>query len=98
LKLQLRGSASNIKARLVKFHMRLLGIQEAEKSNDLDLRMIAVRASRYRVFGSAQRIPDAELAVADLRDGAEPADFAERYLVLERHPIAAIALVRKLKG
>jgi hypothetical protein len=77
--------------------MRLLGIQEAEKSADLDVKMIAVRASRYRVFGSAERIPDAELAVADLRDGAEPADFSEKYRVLERHPIAAIALVRKVK-
>ena len=26
----------------------------------------------------------------------EPADFAERFQVLERHPIAAIMLVRKL--
>jgi hypothetical protein len=63
---------------------------------DIDIKMIATRASRYRVFGSAERIPDAQLAVVDLRDGEEPEDFAQDYHVLDRHPMAAIVLVRKL--
>jgi hypothetical protein len=78
--------------------MKLLSLQEAERSADLDIKMLTVRSSRYRVFGSAERIPEAELAVADLRDGAEPEDFAENFRVLDRHPIAAIMLVRKLGG
>jgi hypothetical protein len=50
------------------------------------------------VFGSSERIPDGELAVFDLRDGGEPAEFAERYQVLDRHPLSAIFLVRKSGG
>jgi len=76
--------------------MKLLSLQEAERSTDIDIKLTAVRASRYRVFGSPERIPDAELAIVDLRGGAEPEDFAARFRVLERHPMAAVMLVRKL--
>ena len=76
--------------------MKLLSLPEAERASDIDIKMLAVRSSRYRVFGSTERIPVEELAVVDLRGAPEPADFAERFKVLERHPIAAIMLVRKL--
>ena len=76
--------------------MKLLSLQEAEKSNDIDIKMVAVRASRYRVFGSSERIRDGELAVIDLRDGRQPEDFDSRFQVLDRHPMAAIILARKL--
>jgi hypothetical protein len=76
--------------------MTLLSLQEAERSSDIDIRLTAVRSSRYRVFGSSERITVAELAIADLRDGVEPEDFATRYQVLDRHPMAKILLVRKL--
>jgi len=76
--------------------MKVLSLREAEASGDIDIKMMATRASRYRVFGSPERIPDAELAVADLRDGNEPGDFAEKYEVLDRHFARAIVLVRKL--
>ena len=76
--------------------MKLLTLQEAERSADIDIKLTVVRASRYRVFGSSERVPDAGLAVADLRDGAEPEDFATRFRVLERHPMKAIMLVRRL--
>ena len=76
--------------------MKLLSLPEAERASDIDIKMLAVRSSRYRMFGSTERIPVEELAVVDLRGAPEPADFAERFLVLERHPIAAIMLVRKL--
>ncbi|HET9529197.1 MAG TPA: hypothetical protein VFQ92_02510 [Blastocatellia bacterium] len=75
--------------------MKLMSLADAERSSDIDIKMVAVRASRYRVFGSSERIPDGELAVFDLRDGAEPPDFAARYQVLDRHPMSAIFLVRK---
>lgn len=78
--------------------MKLMSLQGAEASGDIDIKMVAVRASRYRVFGSSERIPESELAVVDLRDGAEPSDFAERYKVLDRHPMSAIFLVRKTGG
>ncbi|HWX41415.1 MAG TPA: hypothetical protein VN345_09730 [Blastocatellia bacterium] len=78
--------------------MRLLTIQEADRSADLDIKLVAVRASRYRVFGSQERIQDSELAVADLRDGIEPDDFAERFQVLDQHPMAAVKLVRRVAG
>jgi hypothetical protein len=61
----------------------------------MDIRLVVVRASRYRVFGSSQRIPDAELAVVDLRDGSKPGDFEDRFRVLEQHPLAAVMLVQK---
>ncbi|MFP5264600.1 MAG: hypothetical protein ACLGJB_22160 [Blastocatellia bacterium] len=76
--------------------MKLLSLQEAERSADIDIKLTAVRSLRYRVFGSSERIPDAELAIADLRGGAEPDDFATRFRILDRHPMAAIMLVRKL--
>jgi hypothetical protein len=76
--------------------MRLLTIQEADRSADLDIKLVAVRASRYRVFGSQERIQDSELAVADLRDGIEPDDFGERFQVLGQHPMAAVKLVRRV--
>ena len=78
--------------------MKLLSIPEAERSPDIDVKLVAVRASRFRVFGSAERIPDADLAIADMRDSAEPADFAQRFRVLDRHPMAAVVLVRKLSA
>ena len=77
--------------------MKLLSLQEAERSGDIDIKMVAGRASRYRVFGSPERILDAELAIADLRDGVKPSDYAERFRELDRHLVAAIFLVRKLK-
>jgi len=76
--------------------MKLLTIQEAERSPDLDVKLVAVRASRYRVFGSAERIQDSELAVVDLRDGIQPEDFAERFQILDQHPMAAVKLVRRV--
>ncbi|PYP88043.1 MAG: hypothetical protein DMF61_08055 [Blastocatellia bacterium AA13] len=76
--------------------MKLLSIPEAERSSDIDVKLVAVRASRFRVFGSAERIPDADLAIADLRDSAEPSDFTQRFRILDRHPMAAVILVRKL--
>lgn len=76
--------------------MRLLSIQEAERSSDIDIRMVAGRASRFRVFGSAERIPDAELAVVDLRDSPEPSDFEQRFRVVDRHPMFSVMLVRKV--
>ncbi|HXG91916.1 MAG TPA: hypothetical protein VNN73_06040 [Blastocatellia bacterium] len=76
--------------------MKILSLQEAERASDIDIKMIAVRASRYRMFGSKEKIPDAELAVIDLRDGGQPADFDTRFHVLDSHPMGAILLVRKL--
>ena len=76
--------------------MKLLNLLEAERAADIDIKMLAVRSSRYRVFGSSDRIPIEDMAVIDLRGAAEPEYFAERFQVLERHPIAAIMLVRKL--
>ena len=76
--------------------MRVMTLREAENSNDIDIKMMATRSSRYRVFGSSERIQGGEMAVVDLRDGAEPADFGERFVVLERHPMKAVCLVRKL--
>jgi hypothetical protein len=78
--------------------MKLLSIQEADRSSDMDIKLVAVRASRYRMFGSPERIPDAELAIADLRDGNQPAEFGEQFQVLERHPMFAVSLVRRLLG
>lgn len=76
--------------------MKILNLHEAEASRDIDIKMMATRSSRYRVFGSPERIPDGELAVADLRDGVEPEDFAVNFRVLDRHPWKAVCLVRKL--
>jgi hypothetical protein len=76
--------------------MKILSLQEAERSSDVDVKLVSVRASRYRVFGSPERIPDGEMAVVDLRGGAQPEDFAERFRVLDRHPMFAIMLVKRL--
>ncbi|MFY9555123.1 MAG: hypothetical protein WAV47_10470 [Blastocatellia bacterium] len=76
--------------------MKLLNLRDAEASRDLDIKMMATRSSRYRLFGSSERIPETELAVADLRDGVEPSDFAAKFRVLDRHPMKAVCLVRKL--
>jgi hypothetical protein len=76
--------------------MKVLSLREAECSRDLDIKMMATRSSRYRVFGSSERIQGGEMAVVDLRDGDEPADFATRFTVLDRHPMKAVYLVRRL--
>ena len=76
--------------------MKVMSLPEAEKSHDIDIKLVTVRSSRYRVFGSSERIPDNELVVVDLRDGDKPSDFEERYRILERHPMAAVMLVRKI--
>ncbi|HYP26049.1 MAG TPA: hypothetical protein VE262_04955 [Blastocatellia bacterium] len=76
--------------------MKLLSLPEAERSMDMDIKMVAGRASRYRVFGSPERILDAELAVVDLRDGVKPDDYPDRFRELDRHVAAPIFLVRKL--
>jgi hypothetical protein len=73
--------------------MQLIRLQDAVKSSDLDIKMVAGRASRYRVFGSPERIPDDRLFIADLRDGSDPSSLPENYQVLDRHPMAAILLV-----
>jgi len=75
--------------------MKVIGLHEALRSSDLDIKMVAGRASRFRVFGSKDRIADDRLLVADLRDSSEPADLSEHYDVLDRHPMAAILLVRQ---
>ena len=76
--------------------MKIFSLREAEASRDLDIKMMATRSSRYRVFGSNERIQGGEMAVIDLRDGDEPADFATRFTVLDRHPMKAVCLARKL--
>ena len=76
--------------------MKLISLREAEASRDLDIKMMATRSTRYRVFGTTERIQGGEMAVVDLRDGDEPADFATRFTVLDRHPMKAVCLVRKL--
>ena len=76
--------------------MKVLSLREAEASRDIDIKMMATRSSRYRVFGSAERIAEAEMAVADLRDGVEPVDFASQFRILDRHPLKPLCLVRKL--
>lgn len=76
--------------------MKLLTLQEAERSSDIDIKLTAVRSSRYRVFGSSERISVGELAIVDLRDGVEPEDFATRFQILDRHPMVNVFLVRKL--
>ena len=76
--------------------MKLVSLREAEASRDIDIKMMATRSSRYRVFGSSERIAEAEMAVADLRDGVEPADFASQFRILDRHPLKPLCLVRRL--
>ena len=76
--------------------MKLLSLPEAERSMDIDIKLTTVRASSYRLFGSSKRIPDAELAIIDLRDGVQPDDFEARFKVLDRHPGKPIMLVQRL--
>jgi hypothetical protein len=76
--------------------MKILSLQQAERSTDLDIKLVSVRASRYRVFGSPERIPDGEMAVVDLRGVMQPEDFKEKFRVLDKHPMFAIMLVKKL--
>jgi len=76
--------------------MKIISLREAEASRDIDIKMMATRSSRYRVFGSSERIKGGEMAVIDLRDGIEPPDFAAQFTVLDRHQVKAICLVRKL--
>jgi hypothetical protein len=76
--------------------VKVFTLQEAEASRDIDIKMMATRSSRYRVFGSSERIQHGEMAVVDLRDGIQPADFATLFTVLDRHPMKAVCLVRRL--
>ena len=76
--------------------MKVLSLQDAEKSADIDIKLVSVRASRYKVFGSSDRIQGSELAVVDLRDGVTPADFEKSFVVLERHPMVAVMLVKRI--
>ena len=76
--------------------MKLLSLQDAERSADIDIKLVSVRASRYKVFGSSERIQGSELAVVDLRDGVTPSDFEQSFVVLERHPMVAVMLVKKV--
>jgi hypothetical protein len=78
--------------------MKLLSLKEAQAATDPDIRMIVVRSSRYRVFGSSERVPDAELVIIDLRDGKQDADFDARFQTLDRHPFFPILLARKMKS
>ncbi len=76
--------------------MKIFNLREAEASRDIDIKMMATRSSRYRVFGTSERIQVDEMAVVDLRDGVEPPDFATQFKVLDRHPMKNVCLVRKL--
>lgn len=76
--------------------MKVLSLKEAEASRDIDVKMMATRSSRYRVFGTSERIRLEEMAVIDLRDGVEPPEFSTQFTVLERHPMKAVCLVRKI--
>lgn len=77
--------------------MKLIRLQDALSSSDIDIKMVAGRASRFRIFGSPDRITDDRIMIADLRDGSDPADLSEEYEVLDRHPMAAILLLRRVK-
>ena len=76
--------------------MKVFSLKEAEASRDIDIKMMATRSSRYRVFGTSERIELDEMAVVDLRDGVEPPEFGVRFTVLDRHPMKSVCLVRKL--
>jgi hypothetical protein len=77
--------------------VKLLTLKEAEASTDIDIKLVTVRSSSYRVFGSTERIPFSEMAVADLRDGETPGDFEQRFRILDRHPAKPICLVQNLR-
>lgn len=74
--------------------MKIFSLREAEGSRDIDIKMMATRSSKFRLFGTSERIGLEEMAVADLRDGTEPEDFSVKYTVLDRHPMKAVCLVR----
>lgn len=74
--------------------MKVFSLKEAEASRDIDIKMMATRSSKYRVFGTSQRIELDEMAVVDLRDGIEPPEFATQFTVLDRHPMKPVCLVR----
>ena len=76
--------------------MKVLSLKEAEASRDIDIKMMATRSSRYRVFGTSERIELDEMAVVDLRDGVEPPEFGVQFTVLDRHPMKPVCLVRKV--
>ena len=76
--------------------MKIFNLREAEASRDIDIKMMATRSSRYRVFGTSERIQVEEMAVVDLRDAVEPPDFETQFKVLDRHPMKNVFLVRKL--
>jgi len=76
--------------------MKLIRLQDALNSPDIDIKMVAGRASRFRIFGSPDRIDDDKIMIADLRDGSDPADLGEQYQTLDRHPMTAILLLRRL--
>ena len=76
--------------------MKILSLQEAERSTDFDVKLVTVRSSRYRVFGSSERITDGEMVVIDLRGSTKPEDFDTRFRILDKHPAAPIMLVQKL--
>ena len=76
--------------------MKVFSLKEAEASRDIDIKMMATRSSRYRVFGTSERIELDEMAVVDLRDGVEPPEFGVQFTVLDRHPMKAVCLVRKV--
>ena len=75
--------------------MKVCSVQEAERSNDIDIKLVSVRASKFRVFGSTDRIAISELAVVDLRGEVKPVDFDSKYKILDRHPMLQVYLVRK---
>ena len=93
-KSEVRGQKSEIRDQTSEVRVKVFTLQEAEASRDIDIKMMATRSSRYRVFGSSERIQHGEMAVVDLRDGIEPSDFSTVYHVLERHPMKAVCLVR----
>ena len=76
--------------------MKLFSIQEADRSPDPDVKLLAIRASRYRTFGSPERIQDRELGVVDLRGATQPEDFDKQYEVLDRHRMLPILLVKRI--
>jgi len=76
--------------------VKIFNLREAEASRDIDIKMMATRSSRYRVFGTSERIQVDEMAVVDLRDGVDPEHFATHFIMLDRHPMKNVCLVRKL--
>ena len=48
--------------------MKVFSLREAEASRDIDIKMMATRSSRYRVFGTSERI-QVEIWRVDLATG-----------------------------